>query len=183
MKTKATRITSNAAIPKKLTPCLWYDDNAEDAVAFYRSVFKKTKLLSVTRYSDAGPGKPGSVMTMKFRLEGQDFLALNGGPHYKFTPAVSFIIDCVNQAEVDYFWDKLSEGGELQQCGWLTDKFGLCWQIVPRGLIELYETKDAAKVKRVMEAMMKMIKLDIAVLEAAAVGPKAPAKAKKKAKK
>jgi predicted 3-demethylubiquinone-9 3-methyltransferase (glyoxalase superfamily) len=181
MKTKATKITSNAAIPKKLTPCLWYDGNAEEAVAFYRSIFKKTKLLSVTRYSDAGPGKPGSVMTMKFRLEGQDFLALNGGPHYKLTPAISFIIDCVDQAEVDYFWDKLSEGGEIQHCGWLTDKFGLCWQVVPRGLIELYETKDAAKVKRVMEAMMKMVKLDIAVLEAAAKGETKSKKTVKKA--
>lgn len=180
MKTKATKITSNAAIPKKLTPCLWYDGNAEDAVAFYRSVFKKTKVLSVTHYSDAGPGKPGSVMIMKFRLEGQDFLALNGGPHYKFTPAISFIIDCATQAEVDYFWDKLSAGGQVQQCGWLTDKFGLCWQIVPRGLIELYETEDAAKVKRVMEAMMKMVKLDIAVLEAAAKGDSKAKKAVKK---
>jgi len=180
MKTKTTKITSNAAIPKKLTPCLWYDGNAEEAVAFYRSVFKKTKVLSVTHYSEAGPGKPGSVMTMKFRLEGQDFLALNGGPHYKLTPAISFIIDCVDQAEVDYFWDKLSEGGEIQHCGWLTDKFGLCWQVVPRGLIELYETKDSAKVKRVMEAMMKMVKLDIATLEAVAKGG---SKAKKRSKK
>ncbi len=170
MKTKPTKITSTAAVPKKLTPCLWYDGNAEDAVAFYRSIFKKSKVLSVTRYSDAGPGKPGTVMTMKFQLEGQDFLALNGGPHYQFTPAISFIIDCVDQAEVDYFWDKLSTGGQVQQCGWLTDKFGLCWQVVPRGLIELYETEDAAKVKRVMEAMMKMVKLDIATLEAAAKG-------------
>jgi predicted 3-demethylubiquinone-9 3-methyltransferase (glyoxalase superfamily) len=157
-----------------------YDGNAEDAVAFYRSIFKKSKVLSVTRYSEGGPGKPGSVMTMKFQLEGQDFLALNGGPHYQFTPAISFIIDCVDQAEVDYFWDKLSAGGQVQQCGWLTDKFGLCWQVVPRGLIELYETKDSAKVKRVMEAMMKMVKLDIAVLEAAA---KDGSKAKKAVKK
>lgn len=174
-----SRITSTAK-GKKLTPCLWYDNNAEEAVAFYRSIFKKTKVLSVTRYSNAGPGKPGSVMTIKFQIEGQDFLALNGGPHYQFTPAISFIIDCKDQAEVDYFWDKLSAGGEVQQCGWLTDKFGMCWQVVPRGLIELYETKDTAKVKRVMEAMMQMVKLDIAVLEAAAREPKASAKAKKK---
>ncbi|HEY1172430.1 MAG TPA: VOC family protein [Verrucomicrobiae bacterium] len=172
MKTKPTKIKATAASGQKLTPCLWYDDNAEEAVAFYRSIFKKSKVLNVSHYTEAGHGKPGSVLTIKFRLEGQDFIALNGGPHFKFTPAISFSIDCGTQAEVDYYWDKLLVGGQAQQCGWLSDKFGLCWQVVPRQLSKLILSKDKEKANRVMSAMLKMVKLDIATLEAAAKAKK-----------
>ena len=152
----------------QITPFLWFNDNAEEAVNFYVSIFKDAKILEVARYGEAGPGPKGSVMTMKFRLNGLEFAALNGGPHFTFTPAISFVVNCENQAEVDHHWDKLLEGGKPMQCGWLTDKYGLSWQITPTILPKLLQDKDPAKAKRVMEAMMKMVKLDIPTLEAAA---------------
>ena len=151
----------------KITPFLWFDDKAEDAARFYVSIFKDTRILSISRYGEAGPGPKDSVMTVAFELDGEKFIALNGGPHYKFTPAVSFVVSCETQAEVDHYWDRLSEGGEPNRCGWLTDKYGLSWQIVPTILPELMQHPDAAKRKRVMEAMLKMRKLDIEGLKQA----------------
>ena len=155
---------------QQITPFLWFNDNAEEAVNFYVSIFKDAKILETARYGDAGPGPKGSVMTMKFQLNGLEFVALNGGPHYTFTHAVSFVVNCENQAEVDHYWDKLVEGGKPIQCGWLVDKYGLSWQITPTvlPLPKLLQDKDPAKAKRVMEAMMKMVKLDIPKLEEAA---------------
>ena len=153
---------------QQITPFLWFNNNAEEAVNFYTSVFKDAKILETARYGDAGPGPKGSVMTMKFRLNGLEFVALNGGPHYTFTHAVSFVINCKDQAEVDHYWDKLIEGGKPSQCGWLSDKYGLSWQITPTILPKLLQDKDPAKAKRVMEAMMKMVKIDIPKLEEAA---------------
>ena len=152
---------------QKITPFLWFDGNAEEAVAHYVSVFKDSKVIEVARYGDAGPGPKGSVMTATFQLEGQRFMALNGGPIYKFTEAVSFVVSCETQQEVDDFWSKLSAGGEEGPCGWLKDKFGLSWQIVPSVLPRLLQDKDAAKANRVMQAMLKMKKLDIAALKKA----------------
>ena len=153
---------------QKITPFLWYTNQAEEAVNFYTSVFKNSKINTLTRYSDAGPGPKGSVMTASFEIEGQEFVALNGGPLYKFTPAVSFVINCETQEEVDHFWEKLSAGGKMDRCGWLTDKFGLSWQVVPKALIELLRDPDPAKSKRVMEAMLQMTKIDIPTLKKAA---------------
>ena len=153
---------------QQITPFLWFNDNAEEAVNFYVSIFKDAKILEIARYGDAGPGPKGSVMTMKFQLNGLEFVALNGGPHYTFTHAVSFVVNCNDQAEVDHYWDKLLEGGKPSQCGWLSDKYGLSWQITPTILIKLLQDPDPAKAKRVMEAMMKMVKLDIPKLEEAA---------------
>ena len=152
---------------KKITPCLWFDGNAEEAVNFYTSVFKNFKVGEVMRYGDAGPGPKGSVLTVAFELEGQEFIALNGGPMYQFSPAVSFFVNCDTQEEIDEFWEKLSEDGQTQQCGWLTDKYGVTWQIVPRMLGTMLQDEDAAKSKRVMQAMLKMTKLDIALLQQA----------------
>jgi predicted 3-demethylubiquinone-9 3-methyltransferase (glyoxalase superfamily) len=152
---------------QKITPFLWFDDQAEEAMNHYVSIFKNSKIGSVTRYGDAGPGPKGSVMTASFELEGQPFTALNGGPHFKFTEAVSFVVNCDTQAEVDELWDKLSAGGQTQQCGWLKDKFGLSWQIVPSVLIELIKDPDPQKSQRVMEAMLQMTKMDIAKLRQA----------------
>jgi predicted 3-demethylubiquinone-9 3-methyltransferase (glyoxalase superfamily) len=153
---------------QKITPFLWYTDQAEEAANFYTSIFKNSKINTVTRYSDAGPGPKGSVMTASFEIEGQEFVALNGGPVYKFTPAVSFVINCGTQEEVDHFWEQLSTGGRTDRCGWLTDKFGLSWQVVPKALIELLRDPDPAKSKRVMEAMLQMTKIDIPTLKKAA---------------
>jgi predicted 3-demethylubiquinone-9 3-methyltransferase (glyoxalase superfamily) len=155
----------------KLTPFLWFDTQALEAAKFYVSVFKKkSKILKVAHYAEGGPGPKGSVMVVDFQLEGQRFQALNGGPHFKLSPAFSFVVECKTQKEVDSYWKKLTAGGGApSQCGWLTDKFGLSWQIVPDVLAKLYSSKDKAKVARVMAAMMKMIKLDIAALKAAAV--------------
>jgi predicted 3-demethylubiquinone-9 3-methyltransferase (glyoxalase superfamily) len=153
---------------QQITPFLWFNDNAEEAVNHYLSIFKDGKILHVARYGEAGPGPKGSVMIMKFQLNGLEFTALNGGPVYTFNPAVSFVVNCETQAEVDHHWAKLVEGGKPIQCGWLVDKYGLSWQIVPTALPRLLQDPDAAKANRVMQAMMKMIKLDIAGLENAA---------------
>ena len=152
---------------QKIVPCLWFDGRAEEAMRFYTSIFRNSKVGSVTRYGEAGPGKKGSVMTATFEIEGQEFLALNGGPMFKFSPAISFIVNCRTQEEVDDFWAKLLEGGAPQQCGWLTDKFGVSWQIVPTILGEMMQDKDPEKTKRVMQAMLKMVKLDIKALKQA----------------
>jgi predicted 3-demethylubiquinone-9 3-methyltransferase (glyoxalase superfamily) len=152
---------------QKITPFLWYNDNAEEAMNFYLSVFKNSKVLGVSRYGEAGPGPKGSVMVANFQIEGQEFTALNGGPHFKLTEAISFVVDCKTQEEVDYYWEKLSAGGEKSRCGWLKDKFGLSWQIVPTILSELMQDKDPEKSKRVMQAMLKMDKLDIKTLKEA----------------
>ena len=152
---------------QKITPFLWFDHQAEEAVRFYTSVFKNSKVETVTRYGEVGPGPKGSVMTMAFQIEGQQFVALNGGPHFKFTEAISFVVNCETQEEVDELWEKLSEGGEKVECGWLKDKYGLSWQIVPTVLIEMLQDKDAERSQRVMRAMLQMKKLDIARLEAA----------------
>ena len=155
---------------QKITPFLWFDDQAEAAMQHYVSVFRDSKVLGVTRYGDAGLGPKGSVMIAAFELEGQRFTALNGGPHFKFTEAVSFVVNCETQEEVDHFWDKLGEGGQIQQCGWLKDKFGLSWQIVPSVLIELINDPDPEKARRVTETMLQMTKIDIAKLRQAYEG-------------
>lgn len=152
---------------QKITPFLWFDDKAEEAVSFYVSIFKNSKVNEVARYGEDGPGQPGAVMTCAFQLEGQDFVALNGGPEFSFSPAISFVVDCKSQEEVDGLWDRLLEGGQPQQCGWLTDKYGLSWQIVPSVLSELLRDPDPEKSSRVMQAMLKMVKLDIAALQQA----------------
>jgi len=152
---------------QKITPFLWFDNNAEEAMNFYVSIFKNSKVISVARYGDAGPGPKGSVMTANFQLDGQEFVALNGGPHFKFTEAISFVVNCETQQEVDEFWEKLSAGGEESRCGWLKDKYGLSWQIVPTILPRLLQDKDPVKAKRVMEAMLQMNKIDIKKLKQA----------------
>jgi len=159
----------------KITPFLWFNDNAEQAVKFYTAIFKKSKVGKIARYpggTEKTTGRPtGSVMTIEFEIEGQTFTALNGGPIFKFNESVSFVVNCKTQAEVDYYWKKLTTGGGKQvQCGWLKDKFGVSWQIVPTILGELLSSKDAAKSQRVMEAMLKMVKLDIKKLKQAAKG-------------
>ena len=146
---------------QKITPFLWFDGKAEEAANFYTSIFKNSKILNVARYGEAGPGPKGTVMTVTFQLEGQQFIALNGGPHYTFSPAISFFVDCETQAEVDELWEKLSPGGGKQQCGWLDDKFGVTWQIVPKALIELMQDKDPVKSQRVFKAMLQMTRIDI----------------------
>jgi predicted 3-demethylubiquinone-9 3-methyltransferase (glyoxalase superfamily) len=152
---------------QKISPFLWFDTEAEEAMNFYTSVFKNSKTGDIIRYGDAGPGPKGSVLTAAFELEGVQFTALNGGPHFKFNEAISFHIDCASQDEVDYYWDKLSDGGQIQQCGWLKDKFGVSWQVVPSVLPRMLSDGDAAKAERVMRVMMTMKKLDIAELEKA----------------
>jgi predicted 3-demethylubiquinone-9 3-methyltransferase (glyoxalase superfamily) len=152
---------------QKITPFLWFDDKGEEAANFYVSIFKNSKVVSITRYGEAGPGPKGTVMTAKFELEGQEFVALNGGPQFKFTEAISFVVNCKTQEEVDEFWEKLSEGGDKSRCGWLKDKYGLSWQVVPMVLEEMLEDKDAAKSQRVMHAMMEMDKIDMAGLKRA----------------
>ena len=154
----------------KITPFLWFDNQAEDAMKFYTSIFKKSKSGAISRYGEAGPGPAGSVLTASFELEGLPFIALNGGPHFKFTEAISFSVDCKDQDEVDYYWDKLSEGGSIQQCGWLKDKFGLSWQIIPSALPRLMGDPDREKANRVMQAMLKMTKIEVAKLEQAYAG-------------
>lgn len=160
---------------QRITPFLWFDTQAEEAVKFYTSIFKKSKIGKIARYDKAGEkvsGRPaGSVMTVEFQIEGQNFIALNGGPIFKFNESISFVVNCGTQKEVDYYWKRLTSGGGKEvQCGWLTDKFGLSWQIVPAVLSELMGGRDAAKSHRVMEAMLKMVKLDIKKLKQAAKG-------------
>ena len=156
---------------QKITPFLWFDDKAEEAVNFYVSIFKNSKITGITRYGEAGAevaGRPkGTVMTIAFQLEGQEFVALNGGPVFTFSPAISFVVNCETQEEVDELWEKLSEGGEIEQCGWLKDKYGVSWQIVPTILGEMLQDKDAEKSERVMKAMLQMKKIDIKGLEQA----------------
>lgn len=155
-----------ANITQKITPFLWFDNNAEEAVNFYVSVFKNSKIGAVTRYGDAGPGPKGSVLTAAFELEGQKFVALNGGPRFKFTEAVSFVINCETQEEIDYFWDKLtSDGGQESMCGWLKDRYGLSWQVVPTEIGSLLTGETAGQV---MQAIMQMKKLDLGILRQAA---------------
>ena len=151
----------------KITPFLWFDTQAEEAATFYVSIFKNSKIVNITRYGEAGPGPEGSVMTVDFELDGQPFIALNGGPQFKFNEAISFSVDCKTQSEVDEFWKKLSEGGEEGPCGWLKDKYGLSWQVNPTILGEMLNDSDPEKSKRVMGAMLKMKKIDIAALKKA----------------
>ncbi|HEX9193140.1 MAG TPA: VOC family protein [Burkholderiales bacterium] len=152
---------------KKITPFLWFDGQAEEAMNFYVSVFKNSKAGSVTRYGEAGPGPKGTVMSVTFTLEGQEFFALNGGPQFSFTPAISFFVSCKTQREVDELWEKLSAGGEKHRCGWLKDKYGLSWQIIPSVLGKMLRDKDAEKANRVMQAMLQMDKIDIKRLQQA----------------
>jgi predicted 3-demethylubiquinone-9 3-methyltransferase (glyoxalase superfamily) len=155
---------------QKIIPFLWFDNQAEEAVNFYTSVFKNSKIGATSRYGDAGSGPAGSVMVMEFEIDGQKFTALNGGPMFKFTPAISFFVNCSSQEEVDYYWEKLSQGGEKSQCGWLEDKYGISWQIVPTILGQLMSDPDAEKAGRVTRAMLKMTKIDIAALQKAYQG-------------
>lgn len=158
---------------KKLTPCLWFDSNAEEAASFYTSIFKNSKIVNITHYTQAGAEisgrSKGMVMTVTFELNGQEFMALNGGPVFKFSEAVSFIVKCENQEEIDYYWERLSEGGDekAQQCGWLKDKYGLSWQIVPSVLGEMLQDKNDGKSEKVMQAILQMKKLDIKALKRA----------------
>ena len=155
---------------QKITPFLWFDTNAEEAVNFYISIFRNSKILSVARCGEAGPGPKGSVLTVQFQLDGQQFIALNGGPNFKFNEAVSFTVSCETQSEIDEMWEKLSEGGEKGNCGWLKDRFGLSWQVNPPILAEMLQDKDAEKARRVIEAMMQMDKIDIQTLQHAYEG-------------
>ena len=156
---------------QKITPFLWFDTQAEEAAKFYTSIFKNSKIKKIARYTKVGPGPEGSVMTVAFTLNGQDFVALNGGPNFKFTEAISLVVNCETQAEVDRYWKKLTAGGgKAVACGWLKDKYGLFWQITPTMLTRLIADKDPDKVNRVMTAMMQMVKLDIKKLKAAAKG-------------
>ena len=151
----------------KITPFLWFDGKAEEAAIFYTSIFKNSKIKNIARYGDAGPGPKGTVMSTTFELEGQDFIALNGGPHFTFTPAISFFVSCETQQEVDDLWEKLSLGGEKNNCGWLRDKYGVSWQIIPTALGQMLHDKDAKKSNRVMKAMLQMKKIDIKTLQQA----------------
>lgn len=155
---------------QKITPFLWFDGKAEEAAKFYVSIFKNSKMGTVNRYGDHGPGPKGTVMIATFQLDGQEFIALNGGPQFPFTPAISFVVNCETQEEVDHFWEKLSAGGKTQQCGWLQDQFGVSWQIVPTALAKLMSDADADKRNRVMKAVLQMTKLDIKGLQRAAQG-------------
>ena len=157
-------------VSQKIAPFMWFDGKAEQAANFYVSVFKNSKVVQLTRYGDAGPGPKGTVMSAIFQLEGQEFYALNGGPQFKFSPAISMFVNCETQQEVDELWEKLSAGGKTNRCGWLDDKFGLTWQIIPTILGRLLQDKDAAKANRVMKAMMQMDKIDIVRLQQAYEG-------------
>jgi predicted 3-demethylubiquinone-9 3-methyltransferase (glyoxalase superfamily) len=157
---------------QKITPFLWFDGNAEEAANFYISIFKNSNMGRISRYGDAGPGPKGSVMSVTFQIEGQEFFALNGGPQFKFTPAISFFVNCETQQEVDELWEKLSAGGRTDRCGWLQDKFGLSWQIIPTVLGQLLGDKDPQRAKRAMQAMLQMTKIDIEKLQQAAAEAK-----------
>ena len=155
---------------QKITPNLWFDTEAEEAADFYTSVFKNSRVVNVTHYTDAGPRQAGMVMTVEFELDGQRFVGINGGPEFTFDEAVSFEIHCETQDEVDYYWERLTDGGEESQCGWLKDRYGLSWQVVPSGMEELFTDPDPARAQRAMQAMLGMRKLDIAALRSAADG-------------
>jgi len=157
-------------ITQRITPCLWFDGQAEEAARFYVSVFPNARITAIARYGEAGPGPKGSVMTVGFELDGQAFTDLNGGPLFRFTEAVSMIVNCETQAEVDHYWDRLSEGGQPGRCGWLKDRFGLSWQIVPTALVEMVRDEDPAKAQRAMAALLQMGKLDLARLRQAHEG-------------
>jgi predicted 3-demethylubiquinone-9 3-methyltransferase (glyoxalase superfamily) len=158
---------------QKIVPHLWFNNQAEEAVQFYVSIFKDAKIFHITRYGDAGPGPVGSVMTIEFKLNGERFIALNGGPEFKFNEAISFLVHCDDQEEVNYYWEKLTaDGGKQGPCGWLNDKFGLSWQIVPTALNKLLQDPNPEKAQRVMKAMLDMGKLDVAALQQAATGEK-----------
>ena len=153
-----------------ITPFLWFDDNAEEAVAYYLSIFPNSRIANMARYGENTPGEPGKVMTIEFELDGMRMVALNGGPVYAFTPAISLFISCRDQQEVDHYWEKLSDGGQVQQCGWVTDRFGLTWQVVPEALGRLMSDPDPVKAQRVVQAMLKMVKLNVAELQRAYEG-------------
>jgi predicted 3-demethylubiquinone-9 3-methyltransferase (glyoxalase superfamily) len=155
---------------QKITTFLWFDNQAEEAAKHYASIFKNSKIVNVARYGEAGPGPKGSAMTVQFQLEGQEFIALNGGPQFKFTEAISLLVSCETQKEVDELWSRLTAGGQESQCGWLKDRYGLSWQIVPTALTRLLQDKDPEKSKRVVQAMLQMKKIDIARLEQASRG-------------
>jgi predicted 3-demethylubiquinone-9 3-methyltransferase (glyoxalase superfamily) len=157
-------------MPQKITPNLWFDTEAEEAANFYVSVFKNSRIVNTTRYTENSPREAGMIMTVDFELDGQRFTGINGGPNFTFDEAISFLIDCTDQDEVDYYWEKLSEGGEEGQCGWLKDRYGLSWQVVPAGMEELFSSSDPKRAERAMQAMLKMNKLDIDELRAAADG-------------
>jgi len=160
----------------RITPNLWFDTNAEEAASFYVSIFPNSKVGKIARYTEVGPGPAGTAVTVEWELDGQPFVGINGGPHFTFSEAVSMEIRCKDQAEVDYYWEKLLEGGGREsQCGWLKDRFGFSWQVVPQRLIDLMTDEDPEVVKRVTAAMLKMVKLDVARLEAAAAGEAVPA--------
>ena len=157
-------------MPQKITPNLWFDTESEEAAAFYTSIFKNSRIVSVAHYTEAGPRPAGTVMTVEFELDGQRFVAINGGPQFKFDEAVSFQITCETQDEIDYYWDSLVEGGEEGPCGWLKDRYGLSWQVTPTGMEELFSDPDPERANRAMQAMLAMKKLDIAALRSAADG-------------
>jgi len=152
----------------QITPNLWFDTQGEDAARFYVSIFPNSEITGVTRYSEAGPGPPGSILTVDFTLDGQEFTAINGGPHFTFNEAISLLITCADQEEIDYYWDRLTEGGEESQCGWLKDRYGLSWQVAPAGMNELLNDPDRSRGQRAMEAVLGMKKLDVAAIFAAA---------------
>lgn len=151
----------------EITPFLWFDTQAEEAAKFYTSIFKNSKITAIARYPEGSPGPVGTVMTVGFELDGQPFTALNAGPHFKFNESISFVVHCESQEEVDEYWEKLLQGGQESQCGWLKDRYGLSWQITPNALIEMLQDKDAEKSKRVMQAMLQMKKIDIGALKEA----------------
>jgi predicted 3-demethylubiquinone-9 3-methyltransferase (glyoxalase superfamily) len=155
---------------QKIVPNLWFDTEAEEAAAFYTSVFENSRIVNITRYTEAGPREAGSVMTVEWELEGQRFIGINGGPEFTFDEAVSFMIDCETQEEIDYYWERLSEGGSEGPCGWLKDRFGLSWQVVPTGMEELFADPDPRRAERAIAAMLKMGKIDLAELRRAADG-------------
>ena len=155
---------------QKITPNLWFDTEAEDAARFYTGIFSNSRIIGMSHYSEAGPREAGTVMTVQFELDGQRFVGINGGPQFKFDEAVSFQIDCADQDEVDYYWERLTDGGEESQCGWLKDRYGLSWQVVPRGMGELLGDPDPERAERAVKAMLGMRKLDLGALRAAADG-------------
>ena len=160
---------------QRIIPNLWFDTEAEEAANFYVSVFPNSRIVAVTHYTDAGPREAGMVLTVEFDLDGQRFVGINGGPEFTFDEAVSFQIDCSDKEEVDYYWERLTDGGQEAQCGWLKDRYGLSWQVVPAGMAELFADPDPDRARRAMEAMLQMVKIDVAALQRAADGESSPA--------